>query len=345
MQFNPVSLQLSISNTLEEKGRKNEKKQYVTKTSTQLSMELIFDSTDDGSDVRIKTEKFASFMAPQGQGNTKTPTVVVFEWGTFKFQGLVESYKETLDYFSSSGVPLRASMNLGLASQEKVFERLPSPSQDNQPPIEPVISQPTTGQSVTDTATQAGNPNAGRSIARASGFESLRFPSGPLVIDPAINLRPPAAFATGSLGIGASADISGGIGINAGAEVSAGVGIDTNVNVVVGGNAGADFGAEATVEVGAGVGVGPQAGSQASAGVTASAGAFSQLRRPSTRQPPPARLDVEGLIQRNDAVGLATDQGANFQLGGQASIEGSASLQADVGTQASLRSRIQFQED
>jgi hypothetical protein len=41
-------------------------------------------------------------------------------------------------------------------------------------------------------------------------------------------------------------------------------------------------------------------------------------------------------------VSVATDSGATFRVGGQASIEGSTSLSADVGARASLRSRIQF---
>ena len=36
--------------------------------------------------------------------------------------GMVEQYKETLDFFAASGVPLRASVNLTLSSQDVVFE-------------------------------------------------------------------------------------------------------------------------------------------------------------------------------------------------------------------------------
>lgn len=61
--------------------------------------------------------------------------MVLFEWGSFKFQGLVESYKETIDFFAPTGVPLRASINLTLASQDKVFESLSQGSDKNSSPL------------------------------------------------------------------------------------------------------------------------------------------------------------------------------------------------------------------
>src|SRR5258705_5142048 len=81
VHFNPVSLQLAITNTLEEKGQ--DKKQFVTKSVAKLSMDLIFDTTGDGQDVRIHTEKVAKFMEPD---ENKIPQIVQFEWGAYKFQ-------------------------------------------------------------------------------------------------------------------------------------------------------------------------------------------------------------------------------------------------------------------
>ena len=117
VHFNPVSLQHTITNTLQEKGK--DKKQYVTKSAAKLTMDLIFDTTHTGQDVRIDTGKVAQFMEPDEK---KVPPIIEFTWGTYKFRGLVESFKETIDFFSSNGVPLRASINLTLSRQEKVFE-------------------------------------------------------------------------------------------------------------------------------------------------------------------------------------------------------------------------------
>jgi hypothetical protein len=298
VHFNPTSLQISISNTLEDKGQGKEKKQYVTKSSAKLSMDLIYDSTHDGTDVRLQTGKIAKLMEPaKRQGdNAAPPSVVLFEWGTFKFQGLVESYKETIDFFAPTGVPLRASINLTLASQDKVFESL---SQGSDSKFEPLVQNlATSSESLTDVATQAGNPNAARAIAANNGLESIRFPAGAIALSAEIQLSPAAAFASGQAGLNAGFGISGG------------------GNLAIGG--------------------------QASAGIAASEGAFAGLRIAASANGPPLRLDPTLLRATSASLNRCTGGNASFQVGGQAELESSSGLRADVGASASLQSRIQF---
>ncbi|MFN9385841.1 MAG: hypothetical protein ACK6BU_02640 [Cyanobacteriota bacterium] len=298
VHFNPTTLQISIANTLEDKGQGKEKKQYVTKSSAKLSMDLIYDSTHDGTDVRLQTGKIAKLMEPaKRQGdNAAPPSVVLFEWGTFKFQGLVESYKETIDFFAPTGVPLRASINLTLASQDKVFESL---SQGSDSKFEPLVQNlATSSESLTDVATQAGNPNAARAIAANNGLESIRFPAGAIALSAEIQLSPAAAFASGQAGLNAGFGISGG------------------GNLAIGG--------------------------QASAGIAASEGAFAGLRIAGSANGPPLRLDPTLLRATSASVNRCTGGNASFQVGGQAELESSSGLRADVGASASLQSRIQF---
>ncbi|MFO0139518.1 MAG: hypothetical protein ACK535_16170 [Cyanobacteriota bacterium] len=298
VHFNPTTLQISIANTLEDKGQGKEKKQYVTKSSAKLSMDLIYDSTHDGTDVRLQTGKIAKLMEPaKRQGdNAAPPSVVLFEWGTFKFQGLVESYKETIDFFAPTGVPLRASINLTLASQDKVFESL---SQGSDSKFEPLVQNlATSSESLTDVATQAGNPNAARAIAANNGLESIRFPAGAIALSAEIQLSPAAAFASGQAGLNAGFGISGG------------------GNLAIGG--------------------------QASAGIAASEGAFAGLRIAASANGPPLRLDPTLLRATSASLNRCTGGNASFQVGGQAELESSSGLRADVGASASLQSRIQF---
>jgi hypothetical protein len=314
VHFNPTSLQISISNTLEDKGQGKEKKQYVTKSSAKLSMDLIYDSTHDGTDVRLQTGKIAKLMEPaKRQGdNAAPPSVVLFEWGTFKFQGLVESYKETIDFFAPTGVPLRASINLTLASQDKVFESL---SQGSDSKFEPLVQNlATSSESLTDVATQAGNPNAARAIAANNGLESIRFPAGAIALSAEIQLSPAAAFASGQAGLSAGF----------GAGISAGIGID--------------FGASFGVSGGGNLAI----GGQASAGIAASEGAFAGLRIAANPTGPPVRLDPTLLRATNASLNRSTGPNASFQVGGQAELESSGGLRADVGATASLQNRIQF---
>lgn len=220
VHFNPSSLHISITNTLDPDQNK-EKKQYVAKSSAKLSMDLIFDSTNDGTDVRKQTGKIAQLMEPgKRKGKQATPPKVLFEWGTFTFQGVVESYKETIDFFAPTGVPLRASINLTMASLDKVFESL---SQGSDKKFEPVVQTlATRAESLTALATQAGNPQAARAIAADNGQESIRFPGGAIALSAEIQLSPPAAFASGGAGFSAGFGVSGS-GLGIGGQASAGV--------------------------------------------------------------------------------------------------------------------------
>src|SRR5262245_14942657 len=168
VHFNPVSLQYTVTNTLENKGEGNNKKQYVSQSTGKLSMDLIFDTTPDGQDVRVFTEKVAGFMEPN---DDKVPSIVLFEWGTYKFQGMVESYKETLDFFASGGVPLRAAISLTLSRQDRVFEPSATSRVDTQGSLqaEPIVVPTTPGGAggAAETSRAVGNPRAARAIAAA----------------------------------------------------------------------------------------------------------------------------------------------------------------------------------
>ncbi|MDO8356514.1 MAG: hypothetical protein Q7U76_09015 [Nitrospirota bacterium] len=313
VHFNPTSLQLSIANTLGASGESGDTKQYVTGSSSTLTMELTFDTTDVGTDVRMATQRIALLMEPDEQ---RIPAIVRFEWGTFVFQGMVQSYQETIDFFAPSGVPLRAKVNMSMARQEVVFAEDGAGSGAGGG--EGAVLSLSASAGVTGISAMAGVGDVGRALGAANGLETLRFTSGPISLDASISLGGPVAFASGGMGIGVG--LSGGIGIGGGAGVGIGV------------------------SGGVGAGVGVSIGGSASAGVSASQGAFAGLRMtPSGGSLPPA-LNPQSLFPRSDSVGLATDQGAQFGVGGRAKMEGSASLSADVGVNASLASKIRFDE-
>jgi Contractile injection system tube protein len=99
VQFNPETLHIS----------------YAAGAST-LRMQLWFDvsaSTING-DVRQLTSSIARFVVPRSDGGTLP--VVRFTWGTFQFDGTLDSMDETLEFFSADGRPLRAILSLVLTS-------------------------------------------------------------------------------------------------------------------------------------------------------------------------------------------------------------------------------------
>jgi len=230
VHFNPASLQYTVSNTLKEEGKGAKKKQYVSQTTAKLTMDLVFDTTDSGEDVRVTTDRMARLLQPVSAGKDKNvPPTVKFSWGAYAFTGLVEQYKETLDFFAAGGVPLRASINLTLSSRDVVFES-------------------GTGQPVSvDTALGAepGVPRAPRAIAAANGAASLRFGAGAgLAVGASMSASMSAGFAAGgALQAGADAALLPATAFAAGGGAGAGLGIGAGMSLSAGSSAETGFSA------------------------------------------------------------------------------------------------------
>ena len=139
VQFNPESLRISHGGQVRmpasrSSGATNEVGQgdYHGSTPPQrtgpglkrLSVQLWFDVTsvlplNDAavSDVRTLTEKIIYFITSRKtrNGSGEAIPLVQFKWGTLIFRGVMDSLEENLEFFSSDGVPLRASVNIGIS--------------------------------------------------------------------------------------------------------------------------------------------------------------------------------------------------------------------------------------
>lgn len=110
--------------------------------------------------------------------------LVAFVWGAFTFVGIIESLEQTLELFSSQGVPLRASVQLTLARQRLVSSLTPAKprSPDAGPPTgtAPLIPTPPGLTAQTLGAALGGGGGGGwQSPARALGIENPRqLPTG-----------------------------------------------------------------------------------------------------------------------------------------------------------------------
>lgn len=309
VHFNPVSLQLSASNELKNSNG-NENKQYIAKVSEKLTMELIFDTTDTGDDVTLITGKVRAFVIPPVPAGKKpnlqkTPPMVLFEWGKFCFKGIAEDYKEIIDFFSASGVPLRAAVNLTLSRQDQTFNK---PPQDNEKGND-VVEAPSKN-SAAKTANNMQQPGAARAVATANNQESLRFGSGaPLSVDGSINLKAPVAFVSGSAGITM--------------EGSAAFNVNANAGINVGGN----FSAGGSVS----------AGIAGMARLSATEGAFGGLTVKSNfGSGSSMRLHPEKLLPEVSTESFAITSNSSFTVDGKVTGSGSAGLRADVGASARL---------
>lgn len=303
VHFNPASLTYTVSNTLKEEGDGGTKKQYVDKTTAKLAMELVFDTTDTGEDVRTYTEKMAGLLEPVAEDQKQVPPNVEFAWGTYTFTGMVEQYRETLDFFAPSGVPLRATVALTLASQDVEFERekgeqVQGIDRDLTP--EPAVVSDEGGPA--GVANALSDPRAARAIAGASGSASLRFGTG------------------GGVAVGAGVELRAEAAFSAGASAGVGFGIGGGGGIGIGGGAGVGFSAS--------LGGGGAAG-----------GAFSGLRV--TPPTPRASISARALLPP-PAPSASVGSGSRFGVGGKAATQTGSSLRANVGADADLSALVKF---
>lgn len=218
VDFNPVSLQYTVANQMQQQGSGTQ--QYVAGSTGKLSLDLVFDTTDTGADVRLKTSEVADLMKP---GADNLVATLCFEWGAYKFEGTLEGYRETLDFFSPNGVPLRAAVSLTLAATDaQVFrggDQRTFGVTGDLAPMDTVEVPPSGDSSPQSIATQAGNPRAARALAAANGVENLRFGSSKaMAVNAGITLSPPVAFSPAAeLRFEAGAKVSAGVPASEGA--------------------------------------------------------------------------------------------------------------------------------
>ncbi|NOJ80752.1 CIS tube protein [Myxococcus xanthus] len=269
VHFNPSSLQYTVTNKLQNaQGQENQ--QFVSESSAKLTLELVFDTTGTGANVCDHTIRIAQFMGAKSQ----IPPDVTFRWGAFEFTGLVDTYRETIDFFASDGIPLRSTVSVGMTRQQRVFSRGAE------------------GESSRQMAAARDQPIS-RAVAEQNSEDNPRFPSQDVMtVDPSVPLAPPTAFATGgalSAGVGGGIGVGAGFGVGGGFSAGAGLGLGGGIGasgvfaagggfsagggISAGGgfsaggafSAGASFGGSATFTAGA------VAGGSASFGVGASA--------------------------------------------------------------------------
>jgi hypothetical protein len=222
VQFNPDSMKVTFANqiaTPSGSGDQNgpQARQFVGGGTTKLSVTLYFDVTSEipqglpeVDDVRKLTQRVAYFITPAGDpANNPTkfiPPSVRFLWGSFQFDGIMESLEENLDLFSFEGRPLRASVAIALTQQKitafQFNDVAPPPAatlQGGQPAGTAPLTEAPAGSSLQSmVANQPGlGPGADwQSVALANGIENPRLlPAGQL-----INLNPPNLGASVQIG-------------------------------------------------------------------------------------------------------------------------------------------------
>jgi hypothetical protein len=184
--FNPESLKVTYSNTVSGGDQSGGAAiQQVSKSSTKLAVELWFDvsAVPGTSDVRKLTNKVNYFFVPIRQGNIMAPPAVRFSWGSFLFEGVMQSMDETIEYFSADGRPLRSKVSISIVSQDiqsKINEITPS---GGLPGTRPQLAT-SGGEGLQQLLGRSGSPEGWQAVALANGIENPRLLEAGAFIDP-----------------------------------------------------------------------------------------------------------------------------------------------------------------
>lgn len=236
VQFNPETLKVSFANQIVQPSggadqRGTQGRQFVGAGTTKLTLTLWFDVTapisDETSsqrlnDVRQLTKRVTHFITPKKTTekgkDVWLPPGVRFLWGSFQFDGMLDSLEESLEFFSPDGRPLRASMGLAFSQQkidEATFKLLGTgggaggPGTPSTPGTRP-LARSTQGATIQALADARGVGGDWRQIAAANGIEN------------------PRRLVAGSL-IDLQAGVAGGVGVGGGISGSARVGASARI--------------------------------------------------------------------------------------------------------------------
>lgn len=119
VQFNPENMSIAKMNDWafrHDLGSNVPKAMFSGGLAGSLSLKLLFDSTDDGSDVRDKYEQLIKMSMVKPSGNKDgggTPQQVLLQWGKFmSFIAFIQSLTQEFTLFKEDGTPLRAEVGV-----------------------------------------------------------------------------------------------------------------------------------------------------------------------------------------------------------------------------------------
>jgi LysM repeat protein len=128
--FNPATFAFSQANRWESDavpGKSTPTMRFVGGQGGSFSLSLVFDTTAAGTAVSVHTNKLLKLMEVDttlagydAQRSNGRPPWVKFHWGTslHSFKAVIQSIDVSFTYFSSEGLPLRASVNMSLEQYE-----------------------------------------------------------------------------------------------------------------------------------------------------------------------------------------------------------------------------------
>lgn len=129
--FNPNEFSVEKSNQYAEvniPGLPSPILQYIRGNARTVTMDLLFDTYEEGKDVRMHTDQITGWdsgsmyskLPNEKKGlmdidsDFHAPPVCIFGWGDFTFQCIIERVSKKFTMFSPEGIPIRSTLNVTL---------------------------------------------------------------------------------------------------------------------------------------------------------------------------------------------------------------------------------------
>lgn len=156
--------------------------QFISSDKQELSMELFFDTTDLGVDVRVFTSKIYKMI--QIPDKKSEPPLLMFIWGPLIFECRMTSFSQKFEYFDNQGQALRARVNITLVGRDMAQDNMKkAPAMRGAQVNSAVVKMGQTVHSIA--AATLGDPKKWRTIAKENKL------ANPFKLQPGKTLRIP----------------------------------------------------------------------------------------------------------------------------------------------------------
>lgn len=87
--------------------------QFQRTESPTFTVNLFFDTYEQGADVRTLTRRVAALQQPTvGAKDQRQPPTCIFSWGGFQYSGIITQLDQRFTMFLPSGIPVRAELSV-----------------------------------------------------------------------------------------------------------------------------------------------------------------------------------------------------------------------------------------
>lgn len=183
VMFNPAEYSFDVANTFAEidiPGLRTPPIQYVRGNARVLKMELFFDTYEARADVRAETLQLTALLDPAPV--TQAPPILLFNWGGFSLQCVLESVAQRFTMFLEDGTPVRATLTVNFKEYETVEVQVQAGLFIGPPTVHTIVA----GETASKVAELVlGDPTAWRTIADQNNIDNPRkLPTGQNLVVP-----------------------------------------------------------------------------------------------------------------------------------------------------------------